>query len=434
MLNLIGVIIAFITVILLIRKKFNFGLSLILGSVILGVFSLQEINLGDIPKAMIEAVFYHFGDQPLEAIIYSFNLRQVYTETIELALLLFIIYMLAKAMQETGAITKLIQSLRTVFSRGGTLGAIPAVYGLMPVPGGALFSAPMIDEEGDKYKLDKNQKNFLNIWFRHIWFLIYPISSAMILLCSTQMFNINIYHLILVQIPPFFLMIVIGLFSIKRFTSQNVQKNNQVEKRRDYSGFIYLLPPLIPLPISFILMPLGLTQVRSFLIGVIISIPLVFLLTKTPTKKYVDIIKKGLSWKLPLAIFGIMIFREMFTVSKIDVFIGDMVQDIPIPALIFFVVIPLFFGVVMGYNLGAIGVSFPIIYAFLPLFNDVNMVALASIMYVSSLVGYLISPLHLCVVVSSEYLKTEFTGMYKMLVPAALLLLLANTVVMLFIM
>ena len=422
MLNLVGVIVAFIVVILLIRKKFNFGLSLIIGSLILGVFSLQEIEVVDIPKAMIEASFY------------SFKTGDIVIETIELALLLFFIYMLAKTMQETGAINKLIKSLRTLFSRGGTLGAIPAVYGLMPVPGGALFSAPMIDEEGDKYKLDKNQKNFLNIWFRHIWFLIYPVSSAMILLCSTQMFDINIYHLVLVQIPPFFLMIIIGLFSIKKFTSKNVQKKDQEEKKRDYTGFIYLLPPLIPLPISFILMPLGLTQVRSFLIGVIISIPLVFLLTKTPMEKYVDIIKKGLSWKLPLAIFGIMIFREMFIVSKIDVFIGDMVQDVPIPAIVFFVVIPLFFGIVMGYNLGAIGVSFPIIYSFLSLFNDVNMVALASIMYVSSLVGYLISPLHLCVVVSSEYLKTEFTGMYKMLVPSALLLLLANTVVMLFIM
>ena len=421
MLNLVGVLVTFIVVIVLIRKKFNFGLSLILGSIILGVFSLQEIDVVDIPKAMIEASFY------------SFKTSQIFTETIELALLLLLIYMLAKTMQETGAIDRLIQSLRTVFTKGGTLGAIPAVYGLMPVPGGALFSAPMIDKEGDKYKLDNNQKNFLNIWFRHIWFLIYPISATMILLCSTQMFDIDIYYLVVVQLPIFFIMIVIGLFSIKRFIKINTEKNNQINKR-NYSGFIYLLPPLIPLPISFILIPLGLTQVQSFLIGVIISIPFVFLLTKTPSGKYISIFKKGLSWKLPIAIFGIMIFREMFSISKVDLFIGEIVQNITIHAIVFFVVIPLFFGIVMGYNLGAIGVSFPILYSFLPLFNDVNMVALASIMYVSSLVGYLISPLHLCNVVSSEYLKVDVTGMYKMLVPAALLLLFVNTIVMLFIM
>ena len=421
MLNLVGIIVAFSIILYLIRKKINFGLSLILGSVILGIFSIQEIELIDIPKAIIEAS------------IYTFKSDQFVTATIELAVLLFLIYMLARTMQETNAIQKLIKSLRTLFLKGGTLGAIPAVYGLMPVPGGALFSVPMIDEEGDKYKLNKNQKNFLNIWFRHIWFLIYPISSALILLSSSQMFDINIYYIVVVQIPTFFLMIIIGIFSIRKFTKHNIKKDINTEKK-DYFGLIYLIPPLIPLPISFILMPLGLTQIRSFLIGIIISIPLVFLLTKTPTKKYIPIIKNGLSWKLPLAIFGIMIFREMFMVSKIDAFIGNIIQDAPIPTFILFIIIPLFFGIVMGYNLGAIGVSFPIVYAFIPLFNDVNMVALASIMYVSSLVGYLISPLHLCNVVSSEYLKVDVTGMYKMLIPASLTLLLANTFVMLLIM
>jgi len=421
MLNLIGIIVAFVIIIFLIRKKVNFGVSLILGSVVLGFFSLQEIKFIDIFKAIIEAS------------IFSFKSNQIQTATIELALLLFFIYVLAKTMQETGAIKKLIISFRTLFSKGGSLGAIPAVYGLMPVPGGALFSAPIIDEEGDKFNLDKNQKNFLNIWFRHIWFLIYPISSAMILLCSSQMFDINIYYLVVAQMPAFFIMILIGIFSIKKFTSHYHRKNTSKEKK-DYYGLIYLLPPILPLPISFILMPFGLTQVQSFLIGVILSIALVFLITKTPRDKYGAIVKKALSWKLPLAIFGIMIFREMFMVSKIDLFLTNIVQDISIPAIIFFTIIPLFFGIVMGYNLGAIGVSFPILFVFLSLFNDANMVALASIMYVSSLVGYLISPLHLCNVVSSEYLKVDITGMYKMLIPASLVLLLINTIVMFFIM
>ena len=140
MLNLIGLIVAFIVIIFLIRKKFNFGLSLIIGSLIVGVFSLQEIHTIDIAKGIIEATFY------------LFETNQIYTYTIELALLMTMIYILARLMQETQAINKIIESLRPIFSRGGILGIIPAVYGLMPVPGGALFSAPMVDEEGKKYK------------------------------------------------------------------------------------------------------------------------------------------------------------------------------------------------------------------------------------------------------------------------------------------
>jgi len=419
MLNLIGVIVSFSIIFFLIRKKVNFGASLILGSLVLGFFSLQEIELIDIPKAMIQGSFY------------SFESNQVVTETIELALLLFFIYILAKTMQESGAIDKLINSLRTLFSKGAILGVVPAVFGLMPVPGGALFSAPSIDEEGKKFNLDNHQKNFLNIWFRHIWFAIYPISSAMILISSKEFFDINIYHLVLVQTPAFLSMIVIGLLMIRHFTkNQEQEKSKQIT--REYSGLIYLLPPLIPLFVSAILIPLGISQVRSFLIGILFSIFFV-LVREVPKDNYVGILKKSLSWKLPLAIFGIMIFREMFMVSKVDVLLADAVQGVAIPAIIIIILVPLFFGVVMGYNLGAVGISFPIIASFLPLFGEANMVALASILYMSSLVGYLISPLHLCNVVSSEYLKVNVLGMYKMLVPAAFLLLIVNTVVMIFI-
>ena len=108
MLNLFGVIVAFVIIILLIRKKFNFGLSLILGSLLVGVFSLQEINAIEIPKAIGKALIYDYDKQ-----VFDF-------QTIELAVLLTLIFILAKCMQETGAIKKMIKSLRSIFYKGGT--------------------------------------------------------------------------------------------------------------------------------------------------------------------------------------------------------------------------------------------------------------------------------------------------------------------------
>lgn len=417
MLNVLGVLIAFAVVILLIRLKVNFGISLIIGSVIIGLFSLQVIELLAIPKAMLAASIYSLDEG-------TFTL-----DTIELALLLFFIYMLAKTMQESGAIDRLISSLKTFFSKTAIIGVVPAIYGLMPVPGGALFSAPMVDKEGDKVGLNPNQKNFVNVWFRHIWFTIYPVSSAMILLSSRQMFDINIYDLVLIQVPMFIVMIVIGAVLLHRFARHDDEKKGV---SRDFYGLIYLFAPILPLVTSAILMPFGVSQIRSFLVGVFLSVFLVLIVAKVPGDRWLGIIRKGIGWKLPVAIFGIMIFREMFAVSQVDVVLGEWVQAVSIPPIILFALIPMFFGIVMGYNLGAVGISFPILAAFIPLFGDGNMVALASVLYISSLVGYLISPLHLCNVVSSEYLKTDTTGMYWIMVPAALVLLVVNTVLMVF--
>ncbi|MCU0849841.1 MAG: DUF401 family protein [Candidatus Thermoplasmatota archaeon] len=416
MLNLIGVILAFIIILLLIRKKVSFGLSLILGSLIVGVFSLQIITPLDIPKAMIEAT------------VYSFETQQIVTETIELALLMTLIFVLAKTMQETGAITKLIDSLRTIFSKGGTLGVIPAVYGLMPVPGGALFSAPLIDKEGDKYNLKKEQKNFLNIWFRHIWFPIYPISSAMILICSMKFSGLPIQLLMLANIPSFLGVLLIGFFFLRRYT-KNTPQTTPVTTR-EYHGLIYLLPPVVPLmfyPLKYI----GLTETECFLIGVTISLILLYFLLHKPTT-YLGILKKSLTWNLALAIFGIMILREMISLSQIHVLITDAMQHLAFPALLIIILIPLLLGTLTGYNLGAVALSYPLVESFFP-FTGVQLLGLTSLIFMSSLIGYLISPIHLCNVLSSEYLKTDTTRTYRMFLPAAAVLLFLQTVFILLI-
>lgn len=411
MLNLIGVIIAFITMIILIRKKFNFGLSIIIGAIIIGFFSLQTIDLIDIPKAIIEAS------------IYSFETQQIYTETLELAILMTLIFALAKSMQETGAITKLIDSLRTFFSKGGTLGVIPAVYGLMPVPGGALFSVPLIDKEGDKFGLNKNQKNYLNVWFRHIWFPIYPISAAMILLCSEKFANINIYNLVVLNIPAFILMIIIGMIVLKKVIKKAPSTTKQ---KKNFQGLVYLIPPLIPILVYALLQFFDIPRTRSFIIGVFLGLLLLYLMVKLTSKEYTKILKKSLTWKFALAIFGIIIFRQMIEVSGATAIIVEGINSIAIPSILLIILIPLFLGTVTGYNLGAIALSYPIIAS---LQGDLGAVSFASIIFMSSLAGYLISPIHLCNVVSSEYLKTDTTRMYRFYIPSIIMLLLIHSII-----
>jgi uncharacterized protein len=405
MLNLIGVIIAFIVILVLIRKKVSFGLTLLIGSLIVGVFSLEVITPLDIPKTMIEASFY------------SFQTHQIVTSTIELALLMTLIYMLAKCMQETGAIEKLIVSLRSFFSRGGTLAIIPAVYGLMPNPGGSLFSAPLVDSEGTKYQLNKDQKNFLNVWFRHIWFPIYPISQAMIIICSVNFSNIPMGTLILANSIGFLAFIFVGYFLLRRFLKT---QPGAIEKAaRNTQGLVYLLPPLVPL-LFYPLKYFGVSETRCFLVGVSVSILLLFYLTKTTRKHYLGILRKSLTGKLAFAVFGIIIFQEMFQVSGVDQIISETMGNVPFPALIFIIFIPFLLGALTGSDFGALApLSYSLVAPFFS-FTGISLLGLTSLIYISSFLGYLISPIHLCNVLSSEYLKTDTTRMYKYFIPGVI--------------
>jgi integral membrane protein (TIGR00529 family) len=408
LLNLFGVFIAFFLIIYLIRKKFNFGLSLFIGSIILGIFSVESIEP------------YQIFNKIMEVSIYSIDNNEFYTETIELSILMTLIFILAKTMQETKAIEKLINSLRTIFSKGGILGIIPAIYGLMPVPGGALFSAPMIDDEGTFYKLENNQKNFLNVWFRHIWFAIFPISSAMILICSTEFSNIDIYLLILVNLPAFVASIIIGNYYLKKFIKNKTNINQK--NKRDYSGLIYLFPPIFPIVFYGLLQLIEFPQIRSFLLGIIFSIIILFFILKIRFKDYIQILKNSITVKLALAIFGIIIFRGIFELSGASNNIAFIIINLPFPTIFLIIIIPIILGILTGYNLGAVALSYPLLEPLFQ-FTDINILGLTSIIFISSLVGYLISPIHLCNVLSSEYLKTDTTRMYRMYLPSSIFIL-----------
>jgi integral membrane protein (TIGR00529 family) len=405
--------------------KYHFGLSLFIGSILLGLFSLGRIQLMDIGKAITRALLYD-----VDTGILSF-------QTMELALLMILIFMLAKTMKEIGAIDEIVSSLKTIFSHSVTIGLIPAIYGLMPVPGGALFSAPMVDKEGKILGLKKDQRNFINVWFRHIWFPIYPISSAMILICSKDFtglsYDIELYNLIAANILSFLLFIFIGFIFIKKFLIGNHGKKDHQPKQ--YSGLLFLLVPTMPIIFYIFLYGISLVypfisvpnyQNTVFIIGLLFSFILLFFLSKLNSIEYYRILKKDFSFNIAFTIFGIIILREMFDTTNVNIILAEIIQTLPFPPIFIIILIPTILGIITGYNLGAIALSYVVIQP-LFLYTDISIIGLTSIIFMSSFVGYLISPIHLCNVVSSDHFKTDTTRMYRMYLPSVLIILIIQT-------
>lgn len=412
MLQLIGVLLAFFLVIVLIRLKINFGLSLIIGAAIITLFSINTIDLKIIPVKMLT-------DQ------------KFIIDTIELTILMTLIYMLAKMMQETGAISKLIDSLRTIFTKGGTIGVIPAIYGLMPVPGGALFSAPVVQEEGKEYNMHVDKKNFFNIWFRHIWFPVYPISIT--ILTMAQLAEIEVTDLIKGNFISFLIMIILGFlilnFFIKKNTNHQDLKKIDLECiKKECHGLLFLLPPIIPIFFAILHFVFNISLEICFIFGVLTGMVVLLYLVKTPKEDYKQLLKKSITWKFAMVIIGIMIFRKIFEVTQSNQAIFETLQSFNIPVLLMIIALPFILGIITGYLLIGLTLSYPLLAPFLPA-TDLTVIGFASLIFMSGFVGYLISPVHLCNILSSEYMKTDTTKMYPVFVPASILLLIIHIIV-----
>ena len=155
------ILLIFIIMIFLLQRKTNTGIVMILGALLFGLFYLMN------PLLILQVAG-----------------KTLFTRsTIELMLVLILITSLEITLRVSELMPKMIRSLKGLISDSRiTMAFLPAFLGLLPSPGGARFSAPMVGEIGDQIKsLNQEEKSLINYWFRHIWEYIFPLYPGLIL-------------------------------------------------------------------------------------------------------------------------------------------------------------------------------------------------------------------------------------------------------------
>ena len=381
--GVLGIAVAFGLVIVLVLKRWNYGLALVLGAVTLGLF----FNLS--PVDFLKIVFLTLTDQI----------------TIQLAVIIALIPILARSLEDTGLMDRFIKGLKGKLSPRTVIATIPAVFGLLPMMGGALLSAPLIDEEASKLKLSPEKKTVINLWFRHIWFYASPLSSTLIILSSLT--GVNLYSIIVVNLVTFLFHTFIGFFFIIKPIA-NVKEEASNVNFRDT-----LLKGSLPIAITILSNVAGVPLPASLVLGIISA----FLLGRFGFKEAFKTFRRGFQWKLIAAVLGIMYFRYVIKFAEVDKFIVSFSQELGIPALSFLTVVPLIFGFLTAHPAASVAMSAPMA---MSAFNTVTP-AMLSILYVSIVVSYNVSPLHLCLVLTAGYFKPRLKEVYRWLIPLFIL-------------
>ncbi|MCD6107885.1 MAG: DUF401 family protein [Thermoplasmata archaeon] len=400
--TIVGVATAFAAIILLIRISKNFGIAILCGAIIAALFSLETLSPDKIGLAILNAI--------------------ISWKTIGLAIIVTLVSIIAYSMKETGLTDKLVNNIRGAFPNGGVLAILPAIFGLMPIPGGARISAPMIEDEGKKLGVSNDKMNYLNLWFRHPWPLVFPLTPSIVLAATLS--NIELNSLLLIQVPIFIVFILIGYLMLRIFVKKKTHKRGYFNLKET---LLALSPILLSLVIFFTFNSgLKVETYLSMCIALLFATLLIFFISRD-YKNIPGMLRKGLSLNLALSIFGIMIFRNIIVVSKSLESFSPLLQNSSFHPFLILTIVPLVLGVIIGNNLLAIGLNFILVSSILA---SNLYVPVVSVLYVSSFIGYLISPLHLCTIVSSEYFKTGLIELYKYLIPSALFIVFINTLIM----
>ena len=379
----IGLGISFAVLIYVAQK--NLYLAMFAAATIMGLITLPF-------KEFIHQVYLTFSDPSI----------------VSLSSLVFLIAMIGGILEESGGMADLVKNMR--IGKKPFLAASPALLGMLPMPGGALLSAPMVDRSGKE--LEGSTKAALNVWFRHILFLVYPLSTALI--ASAKIAKLTVYSTIPFLFPFFLLAFFLGYFFYLREASEKMEYEGDFSLKGLLVPLtVILLAPIIDIVIKSTINP-EVTELAT-LIGVFVSFVAAVLVSGYRGKKLLEVGKKMKPWSFSLIIFGMFTFLNVFVSSGAPETLGK--ADIPLPLLL--VVIAFVLGLATGRIQAPISIVVPI---FLARFGESSMPLIAfSITYFSVFVGYAISPIHPCVSVSIEYFDTsirDYVG--KLVYPSAI--------------
>ncbi len=338
--------------------------------------------------------------------------------TLTLVFASFFIMLLSILYKETGLVNVLTMSLGGFIKNSKVIvSLLPAVIGLLPVAGGALMSAPMVEAEADKLGLGESKKTFINIWFRHAILPIYPLSQFLIL--TAALTGTAIDALISRQAIVVIVMIVVGYFIGLKKTK--VAKKDDTEKtmnsRASLKGLAYSFSPII---ITLLLTAaLNVNIAIATLVGVITII----LITKTKASVLPKILKNKALWEVALAAFGALLLRNVTVASGASEILGSTLANTNMNEIIVLSIVPAVLGFLMGSPSGAVALSVPILAETVTLIPKT-----ASLLYISAYLGYLIAPTHLCLVFTAQYFKSSISKSYKYLIPSTIISIIAALV------
>ena len=384
MLDLFKISLIFFLMLGLLRRKIGIGYVMLSASGAL--FLLYHMSLSDILMTAIKVV--------------------TSSVAIKLLLSLSLIRIFELVLREQNILNAMMATImNSSRSRRAVIISMPLLIGTLPSLGGAYFSAPMVEEATKDTKMSLEEKAFVNYWFRHPWELILPLYPGIILASAVSHIPLN--RLALANAAGAAALVLTGFIYGMRDVGHSLRNRNEpysLESLRSWMNFL-------PIMVVMILVIIVGIELHYALLLVLIPI---FIFYRYSSQQIFAALRHGFSWDVLVMIAGIILFKETMEASGSVRNLGRVFIEHGIPLVPVFCLLPFLAGLLTGHTVGFVGSTFPLLISI----GDPVPLSLLSLAFASGFVGVLLSPVHLCLILTREYFKADLSGIYRKTVPA----------------
>lgn len=338
------------------------------------------------------------------------------SRTYDILLALYFVMCLEIELRTSGALAGMVHALQRIFSSTKvTLAVMPAFLGLLPSLGGARFSAPIVEEASRDLDITQEHKAAINFWFRHIFEFSSPIIPGMIMACNIAgvAYSDFIMHLCWLTALAF----AAGWLVLIRPINGDTVKTSAAAPAEHEQNMQDLWLALSPVVLTFILVVFF--DFNASLGMGVVTAGLFFVLRFT--KRFVslkEVVVGALDIKMFLNVLCILYFIQILTVTNVLNEIVVAFQNSPLPVPVIIACVTFIIGVLTGMSQGHVAIVMPIVAAM-----DTGNLNLAGVAMAFGVAGQMLTPTHMCLVITVDYFKANFFKTLKPIVMGEIIIL-----------
>ncbi len=325
---------------------------------------------------------------------------------ISLTAVIVLITTLGQMLQELRLLQRMSDVCKELPGGNRTAAAVlPPLIGLMPMPGGALLSAPLVERVLAGQSHPPAFKTATNYWFRHVVEFFWPVYPGIIL--TEAITGLPIGRVALMQAPMAVVMALLGwIFLIRRIAPSPHEGHYHLA-----TAAVGILRAVWPILLAITLY--GILRIEMSL-AVLIALLVMMAVFRPAWSSLRAALAKGFSYKLVFLVFGILSFQTALEVSGAISSLPELTANLNLPPEPVIVMVCFTAGLLTGMVAAFVALSYTILAGFL--FQPEIVPGHIFLAYLSGYVGMMLSPSHLCLILTNHFFGSDLAHVYRLLI------------------
>ncbi len=399
----------------------------IIGVFVFMLFAMRKVGLGFAVLLGSFVMSLAFGIMPLQwlehasGIFHDISILTVWAVVI-------LVLSLSSLMESTGQAERFMAPLaQKLTSARIRMVFFPILIGMLPMPGGAVFSAPMINAVSKELPMPEQSKSLVNYWFRHTVEMSWPLYPAMILAAGFS--GITTPELVIWTFPMSLVFFALGwFFFVRPHPLPEVPLYAKDENAQGIWRKVFWegAPLIIAIGGALIfegLFALFLPQYPldyGVIVALILAVIFCLFQNKQGLGTFIKTVTKPSVRSMIFIVGALGVFKNVLSgggvvhqlISKDS---GELTLWLSV------LLLPLAIGALTGILMAAVGSVFPLIIALTEALGYASPIPWVMLGLVTGLAGAMMSPLHICFVLSCQYFKVSLPNSVRKVIAPGLL-------------